>query len=1228
MKKKFFLKTWLTMVLLLSANLLFAVKAPVTVNAYDSQGNPIAAKFQVFKGPNYVGEFNTGTSAMLDVGDTYKLFAHYQNTSTARETFTVDPAGNTFSYSTTKVTFHWTGGYLDYRGSGSWRSFGKTGGVWNSRELFPKDFYGNTMQFHIGFKWNDVRSMTFTLDYSGQTTVEKVLSQLQLLDHNGNPLSGGTARGGYANPTVWHVAGSTNANGLLLDMRNGSNSNLSYEMKYNNTTSWSPQQTSSIYEFATQLITLRLETCAGAPIDGGHVRWGHGTSFGSYHFVGGNTGSSATGETNAEFFPGTYSFEMGITSTTDTKISWNFPGDGATIVFKTTKVTLNYSGIIAFGGPTGDSRYFIKPSMELLPGTYKFNFRPSNRVDLTIGNCASGPLVVNAVFIRLIDHLGNGLAGGVAKYYKSGWKPAGTTDANGTIFLNVAGLSGNIPFRMYWKGGSIQKTQNITTNSTVIFQTELVTCELNNSSGGDLSATFKYYASGWKTFGSGTPTILASMELLPKSYPFRVYYAGGSLQKNQDVGSNPAVVFATVAVTAELNNSSGGDLSATFKYYASGWKTFGSGTPTILASMELLPKSYPFRVYYAGGSLQKNQDVGSNPAVVFATVAVTAELNNSSGGDLSATFKYYASGWKTFGSGTPTILASMELLPKSYPFRVYYAGGSLQKNQDVGSNPAVVFATVAVTAELNNSSGGDLSATFKYYASGWKTFGSGTPTILASMELLPKSYPFRVYYAGGSLQKNQDVGSNPAVVFATVAVSAELNDCGGTDILATFKYYASGWKIFGTGTPTALASMELLPNNYPFRVYYGGASLQKNQNVGIDPTVVFTATNVTINYPGKVTYYASGWKTFKTNATTSVTKPMLPKTYPFRFYALVGNQSTQMNITITGCAAGAGMNLSYLTLIDNYGNGVPGGKAQPAYGGSWGATAPGATDANGHLLVNLAPGYTKINMTVNQSASQQTLAQLNASGYTWTTGTALIQVNDDSGSPIPGVAVHQGGGYWYYWGVTDAAGQFKVPTFTGASLKFKAKLNNSSKEITHTNATTFLFQTGKVKRDMVYVGTVKASIGGSWKYLWPNQGSAAQLFPGSYYFNYNNVPNEWVTVVAGATNIIPQGGGSKRQIGGNDNASLGLETGVYPNPFSDFTTFTFELNSNVNVRILIYNLSGEIVKTITDSEYPRGLNEVQWNGDNNAGSPVASGVYLYRIEAGTKVIMNKVIITR
>jgi Zn-dependent metalloprotease len=73
----------------------------------------------------------------------------------------------------------------------------------------------------------------------------------------------------------------------------------------------------------------------------------------------------------------------------------------------------------------------------------------------------------------------------------------------------------------------------------------------------------------------------------------------------------------------------------------------------------------------------------------------------------------------------------------------------------------------------------------------------------------------------------------------------------------------------------------------------------------------------------------------------------------------------------------------------------------------------------------------------------------------------------------------------------------------------------------------------------------------------------------------------------------------------------------YPNPFNPTTTIVFSLPHESNVSIKIYNISGSLVKTLVKDNRPAGVYNVAWNGDNEDGLRVSSGVYIYRIEAGS-----------
>ncbi len=71
----------------------------------------------------------------------------------------------------------------------------------------------------------------------------------------------------------------------------------------------------------------------------------------------------------------------------------------------------------------------------------------------------------------------------------------------------------------------------------------------------------------------------------------------------------------------------------------------------------------------------------------------------------------------------------------------------------------------------------------------------------------------------------------------------------------------------------------------------------------------------------------------------------------------------------------------------------------------------------------------------------------------------------------------------------------------------------------------------------------------------------------------------------------------------------------YPNPFNPSTKIAFELPKNSHVKLVIYDIVGREVAQVADADYPAGYTELTWNGTNNHGTIVSSGVYFYRISA-------------
>lgn len=87
--------------------------------------------------------------------------------------------------------------------------------------------------------------------------------------------------------------------------------------------------------------------------------------------------------------------------------------------------------------------------------------------------------------------------------------------------------------------------------------------------------------------------------------------------------------------------------------------------------------------------------------------------------------------------------------------------------------------------------------------------------------------------------------------------------------------------------------------------------------------------------------------------------------------------------------------------------------------------------------------------------------------------------------------------------------------------------------------------------------------------------------------------------------------------GATDNPSVRLKTALHensPNPFNPSTTLAFRIAEKGNYTLRVYNLRGELVKTLIDGELEAGEQSVVWNGRDRAGASVASGVYLYALE--------------
>jgi hypothetical protein len=89
-----------------------------------------------------------------------------------------------------------------------------------------------------------------------------------------------------------------------------------------------------------------------------------------------------------------------------------------------------------------------------------------------------------------------------------------------------------------------------------------------------------------------------------------------------------------------------------------------------------------------------------------------------------------------------------------------------------------------------------------------------------------------------------------------------------------------------------------------------------------------------------------------------------------------------------------------------------------------------------------------------------------------------------------------------------------------------------------------------------------------------------------------------------------------------------FQLGNYPNPFNPETTISYTLPASGSVSLEIYNSRGQLVRSLMQEEQPAGEHSLIWNGRDDSGHSVASGLYLYRIACQGKHETRKMLLLK
>lgn len=79
----------------------------------------------------------------------------------------------------------------------------------------------------------------------------------------------------------------------------------------------------------------------------------------------------------------------------------------------------------------------------------------------------------------------------------------------------------------------------------------------------------------------------------------------------------------------------------------------------------------------------------------------------------------------------------------------------------------------------------------------------------------------------------------------------------------------------------------------------------------------------------------------------------------------------------------------------------------------------------------------------------------------------------------------------------------------------------------------------------------------------------------------------------------------------------------YPNPFNPVTHIHYQLTDYEKVSIIVYNIVGQKIRTLISQNQTPGYHTVIWDGTNDAGQKVGSGIFIYRVNAGEYSVVKK-----
>jgi len=84
----------------------------------------------------------------------------------------------------------------------------------------------------------------------------------------------------------------------------------------------------------------------------------------------------------------------------------------------------------------------------------------------------------------------------------------------------------------------------------------------------------------------------------------------------------------------------------------------------------------------------------------------------------------------------------------------------------------------------------------------------------------------------------------------------------------------------------------------------------------------------------------------------------------------------------------------------------------------------------------------------------------------------------------------------------------------------------------------------------------------------------------------------------------------------------------YPNPFNPSTTISFQLDKKMHVSLEVFNINGQVVKTVVDKIMSAGTHQYEWDATSSSGEKVATGLYYYKLTTDNSSHTKKMLLLK